>query len=45
MSVKISISIGLSEYKIDENMDIFIARVDNALYEAKNSGRNCMKFK
>jgi diguanylate cyclase (GGDEF)-like protein len=45
VAVRISISIGVSDYRDDENMDEFIARVDNALYEAKNSGRNCVKIK
>ena len=45
VAVKISISIGVSEYREDETMDEFIARVDNALYDAKNSGRNCVKIK
>jgi diguanylate cyclase (GGDEF)-like protein len=41
--LKVTISIGLSEYINNENIDKFIERVDNALYEAKKSGRNCVR--
>ena len=37
---KITISIGLSEYKMREDVDDIIARADEALYRAKNGGRN-----
>ncbi|MDD5167494.1 MAG: GGDEF domain-containing protein, partial [Syntrophales bacterium] len=37
---KITVSIGLSEYKMRENIDEVIARADKALYLAKNGGRN-----
>ena len=37
---KITVSIGLSEYKMRENIDDVIARADEALYRAKNGGRN-----
>ena len=40
-----SISLGLSEYKNDEGIDSFLERVDKALYDAKNSGRNCYKIR
>nr|WP_321266910.1 diguanylate cyclase [uncultured Sulfurimonas sp.] len=40
-SVKnITISAGITEYISNESKDIFIKRVDEALYEAKESGRN-----
>lgn len=37
---KITVSIGLSEYKMREDIDNVIARADKALYLAKNGGRN-----
>jgi diguanylate cyclase (GGDEF)-like protein len=37
---KLTISLGVTEYKINENEEIFIKRVDEALYEAKEKGRN-----
>jgi len=37
---KITVSIGLSEYKIREDIEKVIARADEALYRAKNGGRN-----
>jgi len=37
---KITISLGVGEYRPDENTDQIIIRVDNALLEAKSTGRN-----
>jgi len=37
---KITISLGVTQFKENENEDSFTKRVDNALYEAKDSGRN-----
>ena len=42
--LKVTISIGLSEYINNENLDKFIERVDNALYNAKKNGRNCLEI-
>ena len=38
--LKITISIGCTEYKRDEKLDSFINRVDLLLYKAKDQGRN-----
>jgi diguanylate cyclase (GGDEF)-like protein len=38
--VHITASFGVTEYKICEDEESFLKRVDDALYEAKNSGRN-----
>jgi len=37
-------SFGVSIYGKDETMEAFIKRVDDALYEAKDTGRNSVKF-
>lgn len=44
--VPISISVGVLSEVPDEHRGVqdFIARADAALYEAKHSGRNCVKF-
>jgi len=39
-NLKITISIGCTEYKRDEKLDSFINRVDLLLYKAKDQGRN-----
>lgn len=41
---QISVSIGMAETKNDRHWQDNIARADKALYEAKNSGRNCIKI-
>ena len=47
-SIKFTISIGVSQIKIEEdiNIDLAIYRADLALYDAKNGGRNmvCSKL-
>jgi diguanylate cyclase (GGDEF)-like protein len=40
----ITMSIGLCEYEKDETLGSFIKRADEALYEAKNNGRNQVKI-
>ena len=40
-TVAITISCGLAEFKGKDNLDTIFKRADKALYEAKNSGRNC----
>ena len=37
---KMTCSFGVAAYDQNEHMDSFVKRVDNALYRAKNSGRN-----
>ncbi|MEO9508046.1 MAG: GGDEF domain-containing protein [Nonlabens ulvanivorans] len=41
---KISVSIGIAENKNERYWQDIIERADKALYEAKNSGRNCIKI-
>lgn len=40
---KLTISIGVGEYQKNETQESFFNRIDKALYEAKNAGRNCVK--
>ena len=42
---KITVSIGVTEFKKGEKLEDVIARADEAVYEAKNSGRNQVKGK
>jgi diguanylate cyclase (GGDEF)-like protein len=39
-NIKITISIGVAQYKTEEAAESWIARADHALYKAKNAGRN-----
>jgi len=39
-NIKTTISIGITEYKDNDDVDIMIKRVDDALYKSKNTGRN-----
>ncbi|TNC82728.1 MAG: GGDEF domain-containing protein [Oleiphilus sp.] len=39
-SFQVTLSIGLAEHKLEESVDDTIQRADEALYRAKNSGRN-----
>jgi diguanylate cyclase (GGDEF)-like protein len=45
IELKVTISIGVTEFIAEETVDQFIERTDEALYEAKSAGRNCIKFK
>lgn len=38
--LRVTISVGVAEWQQGENLDSFIARVDEALYRAKEGGRN-----
>ena len=37
---KITVSFGLTQYTFNEDQESFLKRVDEALYQAKQSGRN-----
>jgi len=39
-----TISVGVTEFKHGEHMDEFIRRVDEALYQAKENGRNRVEY-
>ena len=39
----ITVSFGLTQFREDDTMKSFFQRADTALYEAKSSGRNCVK--
>lgn len=45
INIPITVSIGVDSYNNtdDDGMDSFIARADQQLYTAKNSGRNCVQ--
>jgi len=43
--VSITVSVGISEFLENDDVDRVFARADQALYEAKNSGRNQCKSK
>lgn len=40
IQIQFTISIGISEYEKSQNIDEFIHQADNALYVAKNAGKN-----
>jgi len=42
--VRITVSLGLTEYHIREDIGAMIARADEALYRAKNTGRNRLEL-
>lgn len=42
-NIKLSISIGAAVKKEENNLIEIVKKADNALYKAKNSGRNCVK--
>lgn len=39
-NIKLTLSIGVAEYKADDTLESWISRADKALYKAKDSGRN-----
>ena len=44
VSIRTTISIGKSHYQMGDTIDALITRADNALYQAKNSGRDRVVF-
>jgi len=40
----VTVSIGVSEVKVDDNEDSLLNRADKALYQAKEQGRDCVSF-
>jgi diguanylate cyclase len=43
-TVQVTFSAGLARLQADENGHALVIRADAALYEAKHSGRNCVKI-
>lgn len=41
--ISITLSIGVTEFKTGDDLDVAFARADEALYAAKAGGRNCIK--
>lgn len=41
---RITISLGVAEYQVEEALDSWLRRADEALYAAKKNGRNQVKF-
>jgi len=42
--IKMTASFGIATLNVDENEESFFIRADKALYEAKDSGRNCARI-
>lgn len=43
VSMEITVTGGVAEFKRDETFEVLFKRADNALYKGKNAGRNCIK--
>lgn len=41
--LKQTVSAGVTHYQNGDNFENMLLRVDNALYQAKSAGRNCVK--
>lgn len=41
--IKLTISVGVSQYNLNDDIESWIERADKGLYQAKNQGRNCVK--
>lgn len=42
---KLTISLGVTQFKMQDTEDTFITRTDDALYLSKRKGRNCVSMK
>jgi diguanylate cyclase (GGDEF)-like protein len=43
--IKVTISIGITGVGLNDTIDSLLARVDEALYEAKRKGRNRVEYR
>lgn len=43
-TISVTVSIGVSCYEKGDNSESLYEKADNALYQAKNAGRNCVRF-
>jgi diguanylate cyclase (GGDEF)-like protein len=43
VSVEITVTGGVSEFRRDETFEVLFKRADNALYKGKKAGRNCIR--
>ena len=43
VSLDITVSLGVAEARPDDTVDALIQRADDALYQAKRDGRNCVR--
>ena len=41
-NLSVTISLGVSEYNLNESLENFLTRTDDNLYKAKQAGRNCI---
>jgi len=41
--IKLTISVGVSQYNLNDDIESWVERADKGLYQAKNQGRNCVK--
>ena len=43
-AVRITMSVGISQYESEEKIEAFVKRADNAMYTAKHKGKNRVQF-
>jgi diguanylate cyclase len=41
--IHLMFSAGVAQYSNDESLDLLIKRADNAMYQAKHEGKNCIR--